>query len=80
LTNKPYIVVVGRNKKMEKKLNDKEFIIRITQIIREQMLEYILWKITQYDSFQDFKEGIKKELCKLHEKNMKTINDDINGN
>lgn len=62
-----------------KKIDDKDFIIRLVETVREQMLEYILWKLTQYKTYEEFREGIKKELCHLHEKNMKKIDRDING-
>jgi len=64
---------------MINKMTDKEFTIRLANIIREQMLEYILWKITKYPTYEEFREAVKKELCNIHEKNMKQIDKDING-
>jgi len=63
---------------MKKKIDDNQFFVRMVDVIREQTLEYILWKITQYDTFEDFKNGIKKELCNLHGKNMKNMEKEIN--
>lgn len=60
---------------------DKEedvFIKNIVDTVREQMLEYILWKISRYNTFEEFKEKIKKELTLLHSKNMKKIETEIN--
>lgn len=64
---------------MGRKMTDKDFVIRIADTIREQMLEYVLWKIVQYPSYEGFREGIKKELCHLHEKNMNHVDIAING-
>ena len=62
----------------KKKIDDNQFFIRMADVIREQTLEYILWKIAQYETFKEFKEGIKKELCNLHSKNMKNMEKEIN--
>lgn len=65
---------------MEKVMSDKEFAVRLTNTVREQMLEYVLWKVVQYPTYEEFREGIKKELCHIHEKNMNHVDVAINGN
>ena len=50
----------------------------ITNHIREQILEYALWRANQANSLEDFKKAIQKDLQNIHKKNMEHINNEIN--
>ncbi len=41
--------------------------------VREQMLEYFLWRAEQYTTYDEFKNALKDELKNLHDKNMKIL-------
>jgi len=50
----------------------------ITNHIREQILEYALWRATQVNDLEEFKKTIQKEIQNIHIKNMNHIDNEIN--
>ena len=62
----------------EAKKNMEKTLESITNHIREQILEYALWKANQVQNLDDFKKAIQNDLQNLHHTNMEHINHEIN--
>ena len=60
--------------------NDTEVFVGIVNTVREQTLEYILHKLNKHNTVESFKKQLKDELDAIHNKNMKMVDKNINGN
>ena len=50
----------------------------ITNHIREQILEYALWRADNSKNLEEFKNSIKKDIKNMHIKNMNHLDKEIN--
>jgi hypothetical protein len=66
-----------RVRNMKDKPNNDVFFQHVVDGVREQTLEYLLYKINNYKTIEELKEAIKSDIASLHKHNMKTLEDVI---
>jgi len=69
--------VFGESSSLARKNINNGFFQHVVDGVREQTLEYLLYKIDEYDTLADFKKAIKEDIANLHKHNMKNLEDVI---
>ena len=79
--NNQELLLINQNKsKKSNNINEVEIFIGIVNAVREQTLEYVLHKINEFESMEEFKKKMQEYLYNVHKQNMDLVDNAINGN